>query len=211
MLSRLQRQRLHFVVVDALERDCPEVQVYRDPDRDSPQTRGVAACLASHLRALRQFVDSSADETIVVEDDVVLAKNFSERFARLRSNFPKDCQIVCLSYLVWDWDELVWVGPDLCNAVPDTYGTQMYWIRRSFAEECLRRFDRPFADIETFVSPITSELITREMIGRGGLLAYPPLALEDLSGSLIVPEAGVANHPEALAVWDRDEYDFDKP
>ena len=92
---------------------------------------------------------------------------------------------------------------------PDTWGAQMYWIRRSWAEECLERLDRPFASIKTRQTYRTSETITRDSAGRGGLIAYPPLALEDLTGSLIVPEAGVANHQEAIAGWNRSDYDYD--
>jgi hypothetical protein len=86
----------------------------------------------------------------------------------------------------------------------------MYWIQKSWAVECLRRLDRPFAAIETLQTYRTSETITRDAATRGGLIAYPPLALEDLTGSLILPEAGVANHPEALVGWNRADYDFDK-
>ena len=70
MLSRLGRQSLDHEIVDALDRDDPKVQVYRDPSQDTHQARGVAACFASHLCALRRIVDASGDEAIVAEDDI---------------------------------------------------------------------------------------------------------------------------------------------
>jgi len=214
MLARLRRQALDHQVVDALDRDDLAVQVYRDPDRDTPQDRGAAACLASHLRALRCFVAAGADEAIVAEDDVELARDFATRFAQLRANVPADCPLVCLGYLVWDWTGFLPAGrdparDDLRTLGPDTWGTQMYWIRRSWAQECLHRLDRPFAAIETLQQHRNSETITRDAAPRGGLVAHPPLAIEDLTGSLIVPEAGTANHPEALARWDRAGFDGD--
>ena len=72
----------------------------------------------------------------------------------------------------------------------------MYWITRDWARECLRRFVRPLTAIETDQIR-TAELITRE---SRGLVAYPPLGIEELSGSTICPEAGDANHAEALEV-----------
>src|SRR4029079_13595825 len=130
------------------------VQRYRVPDQDSHQTRGIAACFASHLRALSDFVRSGAEEAIIVEDDVLLAKDFAKRFESLRKNIPDDCPLVCLGYLVWDWTGFSWDGLDpnvqnLQTMGPDVWGTQMYWLRRSWAEECLRRLDRDFSSIET--------------------------------------------------------------
>lgn len=215
VIERLRRQDLAHEVVDALERDAPEVDLYRDPAKDTSQDRGAAACFASHLRALRRFVASGADEAIVAEDDVVLEKNFAVAFAQLRSNIPDDCPLVCLGYLVWNWEGFRPAGRDpsrsgLRTMGADTWGAQMYWIRRSWAQECLRRLDRPFASIETLQAHKNSETITRDAGPRGGLVAVPPLAVEDLTGSLIVPEAGVANHPEALSRWSRATFDYDE-
>jgi len=215
MRERLGRQCLEYEIVEAFDRDDEAVQKFRDPAKDTQQGRGVAACLGSHLKALRDFVASGADEAIIVEDDVLLAKDFQARFERLRANIPDACSLVCLGYLVWDWAGFSWAGlnpaiENLKTMGQDVWGTQMYWLRRSWAEECLERLDRDFAAIETLQRYINSETVTRDAMTRGGLVAHPPLALEDLTGSLLVPEAGNANHLEPLSKWDLSTFDCDK-
>jgi hypothetical protein len=45
-------------------------------------------------------------------------------------------------------------------------------------------------------------LITREATTRGGLAAYPPLAIEDLTGSIVNPEEnGISGHPDVVNCW----------
>lgn len=215
MRARLGRQCLEYEIVEAFDRNDAAVEKFRDPADDTHQGRGVAACLGSHLKALRDFVSSGADEAIIVEDDVLLVKDFDVRFDRLRANIPDDCPLVCLGYLVWDWAGFSWAGlnPTLQNLQTmgkDLWGAQMYWLRRSWAEECLRRLDRDFTSIETRQRYINSETITRDAMTHGGLVAHPPLALEDLTGSLLVPEAGNANHLEPLSKWDLATFDCDK-
>ena len=74
----------------------------------------------------------------------------------------------------------------------------MYLVRRTWAEQCLERFERPIATIATN-EVRTAELITRSAMTHDGLIAYPPLGVEDLSESLICPNRN--NHIEAVRCW----------
>ncbi len=214
MLARFLRQDLAFVVVDAVDaadRSCPEIDRYQPNPTGTAQDRAVTACFASHIKALHRGLDSGAAEFIVVEDDVRLAVDFPARFAALWQNIPAEAPLTSLSYLVWHWDGFLWSGVDhtrenLTTMGPDLWGTQMYLVTRRWAERCVELFDRPLPEIAT--SDIrTSELVVRSARSTGGLVAYPPLGIEELSGSLLVPEAGNANHGSGLRWWNEAEYD----
>lgn len=210
MIARLSGEGLPYVLVDAYEAVDPVVRGRAPGDRADGELR-VVACLSSHLRALEHFLVSSSDaEAIICEDDVRPLRSFASHFQKLIENVPDDVPIVALGYLVWHWDGFLWAGKDvkrenLTTIGADLWGTQMYLVRRAWAEECLARFGRAVDDIETDQIK-TSELITRESRYRGGLVAFPPLAIEDLTGSILNPAAGVANHPEVVNRWDSSLY-----
>lgn len=209
MVDRLASEDLSFVMVKACEGTDPEVR-RRAPSMQRDIEFRIVACLVSHLRALKAFLASPADEGIICEDDVRPLKGFAARFLARRENIPDDVPLVALGYLVWRWEGFVWSGRDhtkenLTTVGADLWGTQMYLARRPWAQECVDRFDLPIDEIVTNQVK-TAELITRDARFRGGLVAYPPLAITDLSGSILNPEAGNANHPEAIKGWDSSLY-----
>lgn len=208
-LARLQAEGISFELVDGVEATDPIIERYA-PGLPIGQEKRIAACLIAHLNVLRRFLSTSDDQAIVCEDDVRFAHGFGKRFDDLRENIPDEVPVVCLSYLIWRWQGYFWAGKDpskenLCTIGPDTWGTQMYLVRRAWAGECLDRFDRPIVSIDT-ADIRTAELITRSAMTRGGLIAYPPLAIEELSGSVICPEAGNSNHAEVVRCWDEAAY-----
>jgi len=209
MIERLSNEDLPFTIVEALDGAHPDVRDRTPSDRPESDFR-VTACLMSHLRALKQFVLTDASEAIICEDDVRPRTGFAHYFSLLRENIPDACLLVSLGYLVWRWDGFLWAGKDhkkenLTTIGADLWGTQMYLIRREWAIECLERFDLP---VDTIVTDQirTAELITRGSRFRGGLVAYPPLAIEDSSGSILRPEDGVSNHPSGMSRWDASLY-----
>ncbi len=213
MMERFTRQGLPFTLVDAVDTADAgeELRRYRPETNPTAQERAVAACFASHLRALRAGLATGEDEFIIIEDDVRLVLNFRERFEKLRANIPPTTPLTSLSYLVWRWDGFLWNGLDvakenLTTMGPDLWGTQMYLITRKWAAHSIEKFDHPLPEIATD-DIRTSELIVRSASREGGLVAYPPLGIEELSGSLIVPEAGNANHGSGLHWWNVATYD----
>jgi len=214
MVERFTRQALPFTLVDAVDatdNTSAELRRYRPEPNPTAQERAVAACFASHLRALRAGLASGEEEFIVVEDDVRLVLDFQARFVSLRENIPPTTPLTSLGYLVWRWDGFLWKGLDaskenLTIMGPDLWGAQMYLVTKRWAERCIERLDRPLPDIVT--NDIrTSELIIREASREGGLVAYPPLGIQELSGSTLVPEAGNSNHASGQSQWNQATYD----
>lgn len=209
MVSRMSTEDLPYVIVDACEGTDPEV-IARACGAKCDIDFRIVACLVSHLRALECFLATETFEAIICEDDVRPIRGFAERLGALRENIPDDAPLVALGYLVWRWDGFVWSGNDaskqnLTTIGGDLWGTQMYLVRRAWAIECLERFGRPVDQIATDQVK-TAELITRESRHRGGLVAYPPLGIEDLTTSILNPDAGVANHPTGQSRWDSSLY-----
>jgi GR25 family glycosyltransferase involved in LPS biosynthesis len=143
---------------------------------------GIHGCFVSHLRAIRKFVKTGKEECLIIEDDVLLAKNFIDKFNNVKKNIPDSCPLAMLSYIVNQWN-MPWAGIDvnkenLCQMKRDsTWGTQMYLIKRPYALKCLENFDKPFVHLTIPDGDyLTSELITRSSLG---LICYPPLAIED--------------------------------
>src|ERR1700751_5074511 len=115
MVERFTRQALPFTIIDALDATddtSKELQHYWPAPNPTAQERAVAACFASHLRALRAGLTSGTEEFIIVEDDVRLMRNFQECFATLRNNIPPTTPLTSLGYLVWRWDGFLWNGID---------------------------------------------------------------------------------------------------
>ena len=87
----------------------------------------------------------------------------------------------------------------------DLWGTQMYLISTSYAKKIIELYDRPFHEIKLRKNDnnciLTSELITRE---SNGLVARPPLALEECTNSEIA--ISETNHHEALKLYNYDDY-----
>lgn len=206
MIDRLTRQELSFELIDA----CSEKDItHLVPSAATPFERRVAACFASHLKALHTFTAGTDSEAIVLEDDVRLAHRFAYRLDSLRGNIHEDCPIVSLGYLFWHEEGFRRTSPrprgGLRTMGWDLWGTQGYLIRRRWAEHCLEAFDQPLATIST-KDVRTAELITRSARDHGGLVAWPPLVIEDLTESIIDPE-GRSNHREGQARWSSTDYE----
>ena len=107
MIRRLREQKIPFEIVEAHDDRSTRIDFYA-PGETHPQRRRIAACLASHLDALRSFVESGAKEAVVVEDDVRPIRDLHRRFHEVRANVPDGTPLVCLSYLVWSWSGFLW-------------------------------------------------------------------------------------------------------
>ncbi|CAH6418478.1 Hypothetical protein POVN_LOCUS194 [uncultured virus] len=142
----------------------------------------VYACMASHMRAVKAFVASGEKEAIIIEDDAMLRNSFREDYLRIMENVPDDVPLVQLAYIAIKWD-MPWAGKDpskhnLCRMKNDSvWGAVAYLIRRDYAIQCIRDFDKPLITFSHLpVTARTSELITRK---DGGYIVYPILVIED--------------------------------
>ncbi len=193
--------------VEAVEAGAGEVARYSaGVERNEPEA---VACLRSHLRALRRFLEETGpdvDAAIVMEDDVALHNDFAERLHATIDNRSPDTSLVALGYLVWRWDEIRWSGrdPDRHDLAtlhpPDVWGAQAYWITRAEANRALERLDRPLHQLP---ADVTAEAIIHL---SGGDIAYPPLVFEEAHDSTIGGEERLVAHRRAQRVFDAAPY-----
>lgn len=208
--------------VDAIPIDSPLIERYTEgtiPDTDKFEYLATASCFASHLKAIRTYLedpDSNYSKgAIICEDDVLLRNNWRELYQSVMDNMPEDAKIVQFSYMLDTWGNTQWVGkePGKENifklkisadqkelpAIHSTaaWGTQMYWISQSQAKNSLNQFDRPFIHLQDF-SLVTSELIT---ILPRGYLVYPIMVIEDCIGSLIRNQSKQDYHLKIFSPW----------
>lgn len=178
--------------INAVRRDSPLIDYYHQLTiQQYPDTRkwkSEMACFASHLKAVRTFLEEGGEEALICEDDIMLRNNFVEVWPTYRNNFPDNCTLVTLSYMVVKWEGYNWVGKNpelknLCRLDPvNTWGAQLYWISREWAIKALTLYDKPYRFLRC---EHTSEVILRN---SGGCLAKPPLAIEEGLDSERAPE-----------------------
>ena len=116
------------------------------------QSRAVAACWLSHVRALRTFLreqPSSTAACIVLEDDVLLHCDWPDRLEAVLANLPESAPVCTLGYNDEDWirpyeswEGFAWSGrqPKLKNltaVLTRQWGAHAYWISRWHAREVL--------------------------------------------------------------------------
>jgi hypothetical protein len=212
--ERMERRLAHHGLlgrtqfVDAVADDSPLVDQRLEglpADAADPRRRAEAACLASHLLALRTFLETTPESTggaLICEDDMLPHNEWDRRFPEILDNLPADAPLCSLSYHLASWDGVLWAGrhperENVCTVVPDqTWGAGMYWISRRYAATVLDRWDIPFRHLPP---RFKSELIIQ---WSGGYLAYPPVALEDAIDSEIRTQWEVLElHIPDLTPW----------
>ena len=215
MIQRFSHHNLldRVTFVDAVSRDSGLVDHYGhhilDP-RNIKKHRNEVACFASHLKAIRQFLEETSkteDEgAIICEDDVLLSNDFLKRYNETFANIPDNSPLIALGYIIWHWSGYKWAGnkPDqlnLCKITPEnTWGAQMYWISRKYAVKALEIYDKP---LQFLSGHLTSELIIRF---SEGYIAYPPLAIEDSIDSSIRPTQDMEVHYRTQSRWGYSNY-----
>lgn len=197
-------ERVHFV--EAITKSNPVVDLMlKDFDRYTitDTVRAEAACLFSHIKALKMFLQSKHSQAIICEDDIMLHNNFSIQLDKIMENCPKDISLVSLGYIILFWDKFEWGGivPERKNLRPIvpsvTWGCQCYLINREYANKIIKLLDKPFKDIKVG-NYITSELILKE---SNGLVSWPPLAIEEVIDSQIRTVDQLDTHLAAAQIW----------
>lgn len=165
------------------------------------------ACFASHLKALRTFLESSEPIGIICEDDILLHNDFKTRCLELISNLPDNFSLCTISYFPWDKSKYVYSGidPNKKNlykmGLDNVLGAQMYLIDREYALKCLNIYDKP--DFGGKYDLRTSELIIRK---SDGYMSVDPLALEDCIDSNIRDNTGMQYHIYNFSQWKYEDY-----
>lgn len=77
-------QQVHF---DSVLRDF-----HKYPITDI--VRSEAACLVSHLKAIKEFLKTNKDQVIICEDDIMLHNNFRFELNKLSENIPETFSLI---------------------------------------------------------------------------------------------------------------------
>lgn len=151
------------------------------------------SCMAGHMKILKKFLYSGDEICIVVEDDVMIRRDFAEELPCVVANFQRlDLDILMLGYLRPETISRVEATMPIISQ-PYTYhsfefnvyGTQMYMIRRRHAQWAVDTFEDPVHQWKTLIDPHYSIsnnadwTITKS--GRRALI-YPMLAVEEKGG-----------------------------
>jgi len=57
-------------------------------------SKGEISCFLKHLKVYNDLVDSKCEYSVVIEDDILLNKNFSKKLSKLTKNLPKNFDFV---------------------------------------------------------------------------------------------------------------------
>jgi len=209
----IQRFTFHKLInnvtfIEAVDKNSSQVDFYLTDFDSYPiddKVRGEAACFASHLKAIKTFLQERPNDkgAIICEDDILLHNDFKSLVTKLFKHVPKDAPLVSLGYLVYYWYGFKWINSaeNLCQIIPDlVWGTQMYWISRKYALQVIDNFDQPFWKFTGFR---TSELITRF---SNGYICYPPMVIEEAIDSHIRKTDDMSHHYQLNAKWGYQNY-----
>lgn len=209
MIKRFERQNLadRLVFIEAVRKDVSLIDYYCVNHVNG--NRSVTACFASHLKAIRTFLESKDEHAIICEDDILISNNYVHRFNKLMSNVEPNTNLVMLTHIpINSWNKYTWGGinpakRNVLKEIQDSYSTCMYFITRSYALQVLKNHDKPGfgAHQGETVGPmkeITSEFITRR---SGGYMAYPLLAIEECYESTLRSDAALQYHVSVFQEW----------
>lgn len=70
------------------------------PGREYFITQGAVGCLLSHLMLWNVLIHQPEEEFLILEDDVKLCDDFTERYEKFRAELPDDWQMAYLGYLI---------------------------------------------------------------------------------------------------------------
>ena len=207
---------LHNVTfIEAISYEDPIIDTYY-PDLDIEKYKRVRCeigCFASHLKALKMFVQTGEKRAIICEDDIMLHNDFKDRLKNIMENDNGTIPLIMLSHIIYKWNGIYWKGKDprrknLASINSQTYGTSCYMITRKYALSALHKFDRCFKGeswdkcmTDSTWDRTTSELITKT---SGGCICIPPLAIDEGIDTMIQPESG--DHIEYHCIWNYNNY-----
>lgn len=197
MISRFYNYKIldRVTFVEGVDASDPIIDKYNegrvsDEVEDLKWRRGMG-CFLGHMKAIKAFLKSTHKNAFICEDDIMLHNNFQKRFDEIWLNVPENPTLVTLTYMMSGWDGTVFTGkhPELKNVMTispnHTWGAQMYWISREYAEKVIDLYDRPFKQLDEEGKFRSAEVIVR---ASEGYLMYPPLVIEDGIDSDRAPE-----------------------
>lgn len=235
MVSRFNHRKLidKVIFIEAVTKRADLLRYYTNDyegsDVDPNEINyGEIACFASHLKALRTFLENTSDTNecaIICEDDILIHNNFSDELEAVMHDLPIDFNICSLSYFPVDKREYLKVTENIYQmGLDNIWGTQMYLISREYALNCIFWYDRPnfgitgrtdgtngsdseaedSEDSSVEKDRLTSEIILRKSLGY---LIKRMLAIEECEDSDIRDTTeGFPEHSLAFCKMDYEDY-----
>ncbi len=146
------------------------------------------SCFASHVLAVRKFVESGANLGLICEDDILFRNNFFQLLEKYISVIGDNFNLLSLCYMIsgavdqtpmFQKDSGIWKIDTLY-----TWGAQCYLLQRDYATRILKLYDRHFSEIrydyDNKIHKITSEILLRR---SNGYMVATPLVIEDCISS----------------------------
>ena len=202
--------------INAISKDSPFINDYffKDMPYDCEQNKCLRtiSCYASHIKAIRTFLEDGGEECLICEDDIMFHNDFKNKYFELRENIPDDTPFIGLSYMITEWKGFWWAGKkkdlhNLCSITNPQYiwGMQLYWMSKQYAVEVLKKYDKPckLADNDFH----SSEIILKK---SNGFIAYPMLAIEDSIDSDRASE-DLPYHRNHFNQWGRNNFNAAEP
>lgn len=119
-------------------------------DKEHPEKDTTLCCTRSHIGALKYFLEHTDKQiALVLEDDVLFSKEFMSKLQHILDLWHKhesEIDFINIGYLPGECkskrndDCLYW---DLYVKDGSLWGAQGYLMKRSVAEDIVRRFDQP--------------------------------------------------------------------
>ena len=207
------------IFIDAIHGTSNLINFYHQKLIEQPlnqqKWKNEMGCYASHLKAIKTFLETTENECLICEDDIILHNDFKKKYADVRSNFPPNTTCVGLSYMIEKWENYDWCGLNINKYnlrklnKNYTWGMQMYWISKAYAIEVLTLYDKPYY--------LTNDIHTSEVILRNsnGYIAYPVLAIEESIDSERGAPEDLPYHRNHFSAWGyhnfNDVYDATMP
>lgn len=139
------------------------------------------ACLMSHLKALKEFLDNGKGIAMILEDDFELRVDFRETLEKVFKEWDKEKNgLLLLSPYIMSWDGVKHIGSsglyNVTTGPMGVWGAIGYIITRDVAEKCIQKAIGSFDRTET--------IITQH---EGAVFIYDPLVIEASFSSSIIP------------------------
>ena len=193
MIRKTSRLGLDYKLVDAYVPTNPEIVNHYGRCRNlktgkwgySSPMGGVVACMASHFKALKEFIESGDELGVIIEDDILFRIDYKERLGEIihkyidTATFPNLVTFIGFNF---PDDELTGNGK-----INDAWCTFGYLITRTYAQHVIATYDRPHYQLDIIIKTdriptsldkfgASSELIVMK---SGGLVCNFPLVIED--------------------------------
>ena len=175
------------------------------------QGRKDAACFATHMKAIRTFLEMvDKNGCIICEDDILFHNDFETMYSEVMANLPENAPLISFAWMISDSIDQTFVGinpekNNLWNIDPDvTWGAQCYYINTGYALNVLMHLDQSFITLmeEHERNKMTSEIIIQ--LSDGYMVSHP-LVIEDCIDSDRAPQ-DIPFHVRHWCHWNYDNY-----